>query len=354
MKKIFLMMVFFVPLLCAGQPCPSYLKDYKELYKENPRKAALAWFQNARYGLFIHYGLYSVEAKHPFLQFEEKIPVAEYEKLAGKFDARNFDARKIAKLAKKTGLKYITFVTKHCDGFCLWDSPSNEFNSMNSAARRDLVAEMAEACEKEGLGLFLFYEHGFDWHHPHAPRKKDWNCSLTEVPYESPEPTYAYEDYDLNNYVEYVKAQIKELLTQYGSIAGIWLDGAAVPTNGETSRFKLQELYDMIHRLQPQALVAYKYGVIGTEDFLAPEYIQLQNVDANEWTRKPAEICVPLNKSWGYVEGEPHMNIEQLLVWKQRADESFANLLINVGPRGDGSIDERDEKTLKQFSKYLK
>lgn len=354
MRKIVLLMLIFIPVLCTGQSIPSYLKGYEVLYNENPRKAALRWFQEARYGMFIHYGLYSVEAKHPFLQFNEKIPVKEYEKIANKFTAEKFDAKKIVKFAKKCGFKYITFVTKHCDGFCLWNSASNEFNSMNSAARRDLVAEMAAVCEDEGIGLFLFYEHGFDWHHPHAPRRKDWNCGLTEVPYESPEETYAYADYDLNNYVEYVKKQVKELLTQYGSVAGIWLDGAAVPTNGDTSRFKLQELYDMIHDLQPQALISYKYGVIGTEDFLAPEYIQLQNVDANEWTMKPAEICVPLNKSWGYVEGENHLTLEQLLVWKQRADETFANLLINIGPLGDGSIDERDVKTLKKFSKYIK
>lgn len=351
---LFFLSFFYQKVSSQKAEVPSYLKGYETLYHQDPKKAALKWFQDSKYGLFIHYGLYSVAEKHPFLQFNEKIHVKTYEKLSEQFTANQFDADKIVKLAKKSGFKYITFVTKHCEGFSLWNSASNPFNSMNVAAKRDLVREMAKACNKENIGLFLFYEHGFDWHHPHGPRKKDWNCSIVEVPYPTPEPTYATTDYDMNNYVEFVKAQVKELLIQYGSIAGIWLDGAAVPTHGNTKLFKLQELYDMIHQIQPQALVAYKFGVTGTEDFIAPEYIQMNQVDANDWTRKPSEICFPLNKSWGYVAGEPHVGVEKLLEWKQKADDSYANLLVNIGLKGDGSIVEEDIQTLQKFEKKLK
>ena len=220
---------------------------------------------------------------------------------------------------------------------------------MNTPARRDLVAEMVEACNKKGLGIFFFYEHGFDWRYPHGPRFADWNVRLTEVQYDPPEPTYAYEDYDLNNYVEFVKAQIKELLTNYGPVAGIWLDGAAVPASGDHTKFKLQELYNMIHEIQLQALISYKWGITGTEDFLAPEHGQLKKVKFD----KPTEICFPLNRSWGYVEGEKHAGIDELIVWYENAGEYNANLLVNIGPKGDGSVVEKDLGTLRKVRQYL-
>ena len=213
-----------------------------------PRAASLEWFRNARLGLFIHYGLYSLDGVHPFHQHRLKIPVAEYEKRMYRFTAGRFDAGRLADLAVEAQMKYVNLVTKHCDGFCLWNTRQTGFNSVRSAAKRDLVAEMAEACRKRGLGLFLFYEHGFDWRHPHGPRLRDYPIRLTEVPYDPPEPTYARaENYDLQRYVDYVSAQITELLTNYGPIGGIWLDDAAVPRLGDASRFRLPALYDHIH-----------------------------------------------------------------------------------------------------------
>ena len=357
MKNLLLVLVcvFGINISFAqNKKVPNYLKGYERLYQKNPREAALKWFQEAKYGLFIHYGLYSLDGEHPFVQFYNKIPVRDYEQRAGRFTAENFDARKFVDLARKAGIKYITFVAKHCEGFSLWNSASNPFNSVNSAAKRDFVAEMVKACNEAGMGIFLFYEHGFDWHHPHGPRLKDWNMKLVEVPYASPEPTYATTDYNMDKYVEFSAAQIRELLTQYGPVAGIWLDGIAVPRSGDLTKFKLPELYSMIHELQPQALISYKFGIIGTEDFLAPEYIQLQHIDQGDKNRKPTEICFPLNKSWGYVVGEPHAGIDELMKWKEQAYQYNSNLLINVGPLGDGTILKEDIATLIEFGKRIK
>jgi alpha-L-fucosidase len=168
---------------------PPHLKAFGKTYLKNPRQASLEWFRDAKFGLMICYGLYSLDGIHPFEQRQLKIPVTEYEKKAARFTAEKFDAGALCDLAVEAGMKYVTFVTKHCDGFCLWDTKHTSFNSMRSAAKRDFVAELVKACNERGLGFFAFYEYGFEWRHPHGPRLKDFSTPITEVPYPTPEPT---------------------------------------------------------------------------------------------------------------------------------------------------------------------
>jgi alpha-L-fucosidase len=209
---------------------------------------------------------------------------------------------------------------------------------------------MAVACRKKGLGLFFFYKHGFEWHHPHGPRAKDFRHPSVEVRYKQPEPAYAHgKEYDLQKYVDYVSAQITELLTQYGPVAGIWLDGAGVPVSGDASKFHLQKLYDLIHRLQPGALVSYKWGVIGTEDFMAPEKAQQTRMRAR--MDQPLEVCVPLQPGWGYVKGEQHRNADWVMEELQQVAKNEANLLLNIGPLGDGSVHPDDVATLHEVGR---
>lgn len=340
-------------LLASPQQAPGFLESYRHLYAKDPRGANVEWFRNARFGLFIHYGLYSLDGVHPFHQHRLKIPVAEYETRMHRFKAERFDADHIAALAAEAGMRYVTLVTKHCDGFCLWNTRQTGFNSMRSAAKRDLVAEMSEACRKRRLGLFLFYEHGFDWRHPHGPRYRDFPVRLVEVPYDTPEPFYAQgNEYNLQRYVEYVSAQITELMTNYGPIAGIWLDGVAVPRSGDASKFHLPELYNLIRRLQTHTLVCYKVGVTGTEDYLAPERPQLKLI--KERSNKPLEICIPLNPGWGYVKDEPHMSIDKVLEAVRETEALKANLLLNIGPLGDGSVYPQDEATLRALPERIR
>ena len=155
-----------------------------------------------------------------------------------------------------------------------------------------------------------------------------------------------------DRYVEYVKAQITELLTGYGPIAGIWLDGAAVPRSGDWRRFRLTELYVTIHRLQPRTLISYKFGITGTEDFLAPERPQLKLIQ--DRGTKPMEMCIPLSPGWGYVRGEPHIGVEDVMKLEAEARQLGANLLVNVGPLGDGSIHGEDRETLRAFGKRIR
>ncbi len=208
---------------------PSYLRGYENTYASNPRQAAIEWFSDAKFGLFMHYGLYSLLERGEWVQFREKIHVTEYAKLKDRFTAENFDADFITDLALEAQMKYINITTRHHDSFCLFDSKYTDFKSTNSPAKRDLVGELAEQCRKKGLGFCLYYSHGRDWRHPHAPNNGDWKRSARPA-YKQPEPHYAYgEDHDLQIYIEFMKNQITELLTNYGPVAAIWLDGISTP-----------------------------------------------------------------------------------------------------------------------------
>ena len=346
-------------------PVPRWLEEDPAAYAKNPRAAAIEWMRAAKYGLFLHYGLYSLEGRHEWLQLREKIPVATYAKLKERFTAEKFDAGAIAAMAVDAGMKYINITTRHHDSFCLFKTAQTDFNSTNSPAKRDLVLELAEACDKHRLGLSLYYSHGRDWRHPHAPNNDEWGGSARPA-YSPPDPAYAYgKDHDLNKYLEFMKAQITELLTQYGPVMAIWLDGIATPLqkkkNGKLVKsqpnrpdnapeFHCQELYDHIHSLQPQVLVSYKQGLLGTEDFFAPEHKSIGNPD-----NKPMEICSTLQKgSWGFKKGAPRLTPDEAWQKLVEARRAKANLLLNTGPLPDGSIDTTDAATLRAVGERLR
>jgi alpha-L-fucosidase len=342
---------------------PSYLRDYSDLYKKDPREAARAWFRDARYGLFLHYGLYSLLGRHEWVQFKETIPVAEYAKLADQFTADKFDAMAIAEFAKAAGMKYVNLTTRHHDGFCLFNSAGWEFNSANSPAQRDLVGELAVACEVHGLGLCLYYSHGRDWKHPHAPNNDEWGGNARPK-YDPQEATYAYGDeHDLQHYLDFMSDQIHQLLTNYGPVAAIWLDGIAVPLSGDRAKFRCQELYDLVHSLQPQVLVSYKQGLLGTEDFFAPEHHVPKADEAahrvgelGDVAGKLLEVCTTMAPgSWGYKKdtGGKHLSEDEVLEKLRQTNADGANLLLNTGPLPDGSLDKEDVKTLLAVGKRL-
>jgi alpha-L-fucosidase len=340
----------------ASPAMPSYLAGYEALYVANPRAAALQWFRDAKFGLFLHYGLYSLvkntsgRSNNEWAQFNLKIPVAEYAKLKEKFTAEKFDADFIADLAVASQMRYVNLTTRHHDSFCLFATKQTDFNSVNSPARRDLVGELAAACRKRKLGLCLYYSHGRDWRHPHAPNNDDWGGNARPK-YDPPDPSYAYgPDHDLQKYLDFMSAQITELLTQHGPVAAIWLDGIGVPRSGDYTKFRCQELYDLIHRLQPQVLVSYKQGLLGTEDFFAPEHKAIGNPSG-----KPMEICSTLQDgSWGYDEQRRHLTVEEAWAKLVAARQAGANLLLNTGPLPDGSIHPQDVATLRAMGRRIR
>jgi alpha-L-fucosidase len=345
-------------------PIPSYLEGYEKLYRTDARGAARQWFREAKFGLFLHYGLYSLTARHEWLQFREKIPVAEYAKFKDRFTAVKFDADAITDLALAAEMRYVNITTRHHDSFCLFATQQTDFHSGSSPARRDLVGELAEACRKKGLGLCCYYSHGRDWRHPHAPNNDRWGGSARPA-YNPPEPAYATgKEHNLQRYVDFMTAQITELLTNYGPIAAIWLDGIGTPLADKTKppgarlprqpgnapEFHCQELYDLIHRTQPQVLIAYKQGLLGTEDFFAPEHNAVAG-GAN----KPMEICSTLQEgSWGYYEQKRHLSTDEAWAKLTAARGANANLLLNTGPMPDGSIHPQDARTLREMGERIR
>ncbi|MBV6432558.1 MAG: hypothetical protein IANPNBLG_02700 [Bryobacteraceae bacterium] len=342
-----------VPSAASG-PAPGFLDNYRSTWARNPREATLAWFRDAKFGLFIHYGLYSLEGRSEWVMYREKIRPADYARLARRFTASRFSAARICDLAVDAGMKYVTMVAKHCDSFCLWKTKQTDFNSTKSPAGRDLVAEMAQACAARRLGLFMFYEHGFDWRHPHGPAPWDWPIRMVRPAYDPPDPWYASRaDYNFQNYLDYVSGGIHELLAQYGPVAGVWLDGAAVPASGDLSKFKLPELYAMIRKLQPHALISYKWGIEGSEDFVAPEAPQLNKVKTRG--SRPMEICWTTQKgSWGWKADAGHLTLDEGWEELAKARRRDANLLLNIGPLGDGSVHPAQERLLRGIGARLR
>lgn len=349
---------------------PSYLKDHAARHVENPRQAALDWFTQARFGLFMHFGVYSVVGLGEWVQYREIIPVAEYAKLQARFRADNFDADYITDLALDAGMKYVNITARHHDSFCLFDTKQTDFNSVKSPAGRDLIRELAEACRKKGLGLFLYYSYALDWKHPYyysreASQQGEVQWEAARPDYRHPQPEYKFrEDADFRKYIDFVHSQLRELLTGYGPLAGIWLD----PIMGYYSRpdlFPIRETYALIRRIQPQTLICFKQGANGDEDFVAPErhpraHPSGGSVAQEAWRKnqgKPLEICDTLQpRTWGYDmrNAQEHRTVDEVLEMLAYAQNLGANLLLNTGPYYDGSIYDGDAATLREVGRRLR
>ncbi len=355
---LFSLLTALILVSCSsGGDIPSYLEDQEEAFKTDPRAANLDWFKNAEYGMFIHYGLYSLLEKGEWVQLRDTIPVAEYAKLKDRFTASAFNANQITDVAIKAGMKYITITSKHHDGFCLFETEATDFNVLNSPANRDLIKELYEACEEKGLALFLYYSYGADWKHPYFySRESGW--SAARPAYNEAQPEYKYEkEADFQIYVDFVHEQLREILTQYPNIAGIWFD----PIMGYYSRpdlFPIDSTYALVRSLSPHALISFKQGANGEEDFMAPERGGNARVGQKfEVARKvyelnkgkPIEICNTLQPhAWGYNKQHDgnHKSAEEVLKMLSDAQAMGANLLLNVGPKGDGSFPEEDIQAL--------
>ena len=354
-----------------SNPAPSYLADYKELYLQNPHQAALEWFKNAELGLFIHYGIYSIQAQGEWALRNEKIPPAQYEKLKDRFTAENFDPDFITDLALQAGMKYVNITARHHDGFCLFETEQSDYHAANSPAQRDLIAELAQQCQKKKLGLFLYYSYALDWHHPYFYPTKYSLPGRTSL--DNPAPGYKFRtDEDFKHYLKFAHNQIKELLTNYGPLAGIWFD-PMTPFYGRPDLFPIEQTYAMIREMQPQTLISFKQGANGTEDFAAPER---SGKISYEWVKKRFpnnplsyevaknaceknqnkhnEICDTLQRhKWGYCKSEDndHLTSAEVITKLNHARDINCNLLINTGPLPDGSIHPADIETLRNLRK---
>lgn len=356
----------------AAPAVPSYLKNCADLYARDPKAAALAWFKDAKFGLFMHYGLYALLGRGEWVMYREAIPVTEYEKLKEQFTAAKFDADFITDLACAAGMRYVTLTSRHHDSFCLFDSKFSDYTSANSPAKRDLVGELAEQCRRKGLGLFLYYSYALDWRHPYFyPRKF---ASMARPDYKTLEPRYKWaKDEDFHYYIEFVHGQIRELLTNYGPLAGIWFD-PIMAYYARPDLFPIAETYALIRKLQPQTLICFKQGANGTEDYAAPERSGQSLADrvrkqfdearaqiaATAWEAnksKHNEICDTLQPhQWGYTKSDDgaHLDADEVLRRLGYAFYQNCNLLMNTRPLPDGSIHPTDVQTLREVGRRIK
>lgn len=358
--------------LSSSSSVPNYLSAYRQIYQKDPHQAALSWFKNAQFGLFIHYGLYSLLGRHEWVMYREAIPLEDYEKLQNAFTAEKFDADYITDLALNAGMSYVNITSRHHDSFCLFESSVSDYTSVRSPAKRDLVAELADQCKQKGLGLFLYYSYALDWRHPYFyPRSF---IPIARPDYSRPEPRYKWEkDADFAYYINFVHTQVTELLTNYGYIAGIWFD----PIMGYYARpdlFPIEDTYAMIRDLQPQTLIAFKQGANGGEDFASPERqghslaervreqigAEQACIAQHAWKHnknKHNEICDTLQPgAWGYTRDDDgkHRTTEEVLGMLEYAKKIKCNLLLNTGPLPDGSIHPEDDYTLREIGQVLR
>jgi len=351
---------------------PAHLKGYEEAYAESPIQASRAWFEDAGFGLFMHYGLYSLLGRHEWVMFREQIPICEYEALRKQWTADRFDADFITDMALEAGMKYVNLTSRHHDSFCLFESKTSHYHSVNAPCGRDLVGELSDRCSEKGLGLFLYYSYGVDWWHPFFYTREFGHMARPD--YKEAEPRYLYrKDEDFAVYIDFVHAQIRELLTGYGPLAGIWFD-PIMPYYGRPDLYPIEETYALVRSLQPHILISFKQGANGEEDFAAPEReghslsdrvekrfgAESAEVARKAWEKnkdKHNEICDTLQPhGWGYIEEDDgkHKTPDQVIDLLESAHSKGYNLLLNTGPLADGSIHPEDIDTLKEVGRRRK
>jgi alpha-L-fucosidase len=285
-----------------------------------------SWFAEARYGLFVHYGLYSLLERGEWVWNREEIPREEYKELAARFTAEDFDADRICGMAMDAGMRYVVFTTMHHEGFRLYPTELSDFHIGNSgAAGRDLVGEMVSAARAHGLRIGLYHS------------LNNW--------YDQPDSVAAVEDpVAYEKFITATHARLRELVTRYSPIDILWYDGWW-PFNAEG--WEAERMNAMVREIQPHILFNGRNGLPG--DFATPE----QHLGAPQpW--RPWEACVTMNESWGFHRGDREWKTEsQVLDMLSRCAQGNGNLLLNMGPRGDGSIPEPCPTTLARVGEWL-
>ena len=348
LKKL-LILILLLSLTSFGQE--KYIPT-----KENLE--AREWFQDARFGLFIHWGVYSVLGDGEWVMNNQNISIKEYEKLSTFFNPVYFDAEEWVLMAKNAGMKYITITSRHHDGFSMFDSKASDYNIVDRTPYgKDVLKMLAEACRKHDIKLFFYYSQ-LDWYRDdYFPRGR----TGTGIEGRG--------EGNWDDYIDFMKAQLTELLTNYGEIGGIWFDGEWDQIKWDGKRFgtkimdfKLDEVYKLIHDLQPQAL-------IGSNHHLAPnpgEDFQMFEKDlpgrstksfatkAEDIGNLPLEVCETINGSWGFnLKDRKHKSKKDLVQYLVKAAGYDSNLLLNVGPMPNGRIQKEHIKSLKEVGEWV-
>jgi alpha-L-fucosidase len=349
---VILTFLIIVAVNCSAQKHVDYLHESKEDFDKR-----MEWWHDAGFGMFIHWGLYAVpggvyqgDIGHAeWIQETADIPVKEYEKYAEQFNPVKFNANEWVRMAKEAGMKYIVITSKHHDGFCLWDSKISDYDIINRTPfKRDILKELAEACKKEGI-KFCFYHSIMDWHHPDAQGNyyPDYNDRKKLNP-------------NFSNYVEnYMKPQLKELLTGYGDLGVLWFDGEWI---GDWTEEQGRSLYNYVRSFQPDIIINNRVGKgrrgmqgmneyeEAAGDFGTPEQEILEGASTLDW-----ESCMTMNDHWGYASYDTNFKSTETLIHNLiDIAAKGGNYLLNIGPTAEGLFPQESIDRLKEIGEWMK
>jgi|TARA_B110000444_G_scaffold260702_1_gene308791 alpha-L-fucosidase len=350
MKRLFLLSFFFISIFSNSQ--------HKYIPSEENVEAR-KWFEDAKFGLFVHWGVYSVLGDGEWVMNNQNISIKEYERLPSFFNPVEFDPDKWVLMAKNAGMKYITITSRHHDGFSMFDSNASEYNIVDKTPYgKDILKMLSDSCRKHGIKLFFYYSQ-LDWYRDdYFPRGRTGNGIEGRG------------EGDWNSYITFMKNQLTELLTNYGEIGGIWFDGQWDQHDWDGNKFgkinvdfKLKEVYELIHKLQPQALIGSNHHLSPNpgEDFQMFEKDLPGKKTKNFATSKedignlPLEVCETINGSWGFnLKDRENKSTKQLIHYLVKAAGYGSNLLLNVGPMPNGKIQEEHVESLKKIGSWIK
>lgn len=307
------------PALLNATPLPSTEADTEQA----TRAKRMQWWHKAKFGMFVHWGLYSLIGQHEWALEIEGIPIAQYELLARHFQPKPNAAREWARLARQAGQKYMVMTTKHHEGFCMFDTRLTDYSAAKQGPGRDLVREFVEAARAEGLRVGFYYSL-MDWHHPDGAR-----CASDEAA--------------RKRFVAYTHGLVRELMTNYGKIDILWYD---VDWPLKPEQWESEHMNQMVFELQPGIIVNNRNGLAG--DFATPEQEIRASEEGRAW-----ESCMTLNESWGFNRGDDAWKTPKTIVRNLiKCVRGGGNYLLNIGPKPDGSIPEESVRILEAVGQW--
>lgn len=319
------------------------------------------WFMEARFGMFIHWGLYAIPACGEWVMSRKEMTVSEYEKYFDLFDPDGCSPAEWVRLAKRAGMKYAVLTAKHHDGFCLFDSALTDYKSTNTKAGRDFVREFVDACREEGIKTGLYFSI-IDWRHPDFPKYGDRQHPMRN------REEYKGEKINFDRYLDYMHGQVKELVTNYGKLDILWFDFSYDDMCGE--KWRASELIRMVRSYQPDVIIDNRlegsgenHGSIATGsplpysgDFASPEQIiPPEGVVDEKGEPIPWELCATMNNHWGYCNFDYAYKSPQMLIRKLvECVSKGGNMILNVGPDAKGKIPPQSVEILEKIGDWMK
>jgi alpha-L-fucosidase len=311
-----------------------------------------AWWIHDRFGMFIHWGLYALPARHEWVKNREEIPDDEYQTYFDHFDPDLYDPAAWARSAREAGMRYVVLTTKHHEGFCLWDSALTDYKAPNTPCGRDLLRPFVDAFRAEGIRIGFYYSL-IDWHHP------DFTIDCVHPMRNSEEARATNPQRDMTRYAAYMRGQVRELLTNYGPVDYLFFDFSYPGEDGKgRDDWESKELLALVRELQPNVLVNDRLDLMGQPggfDFTTPEQVMVRHQPEQNGEPVLWETCQTFTGSWGYHRDEATWkSVKQLLTLLIDTVSKNGNLLLNVGPTARGEFDDRALDRLQSMGTWLR